>query len=116
MPHKTHGQSTINTGSIGSGPDLVKNRESKGMNNRIKFLVNQAGIGHHNLSTGNGDNWQFTGTPKELEKFAQLIVEECLNNFEPEVVVFEKNDKIAGRNWAIKASKKRVKQHFGDIK
>jgi hypothetical protein len=47
------------------------------MNDRIRQLAEQAGIGYGNLSTGNGDNWQFAGRPEELERFAQLIVKEC---------------------------------------
>lgn len=47
------------------------------MNERIRQLAEQAGMGYGNLSTGNGDNWQFAGRPEELEKFADLIVAEC---------------------------------------
>jgi hypothetical protein len=47
------------------------------MNEQIKQFAEQAGIGYGNLSTGNGDNWQFAGRPAELERFAQLIVREC---------------------------------------
>jgi hypothetical protein len=47
------------------------------MNERIRQLAEQAGIGYGNLSTGHGDNWQFAGKPEELEQFAQLIVAEC---------------------------------------
>jgi hypothetical protein len=47
------------------------------MNDRIRQLAEQAGIGYGNLSIGHGDNWQFAGRPEELERFAQLIIKEC---------------------------------------
>ena len=47
------------------------------MNERIKQLAEQAGMGYGNLTTGNGDNWIVAGKPEQLEKFAELIVEEC---------------------------------------
>jgi hypothetical protein len=49
------------------------------MNEQIKLLAEQAGIGYYNLSTGNGDNWRLGGTPEELKKFAELIIKECAN-------------------------------------
>jgi hypothetical protein len=52
------------------------------MNEKIKELAEQAGIWYGNLSTGNGDNWQFAGKPEELERFAQLIVSECAQDFD----------------------------------
>jgi hypothetical protein len=52
------------------------------MNEKIKELAEQAGIGYGNLSTGNGDNWQFAGKPEELERFAELIIQECAQDFD----------------------------------
>jgi hypothetical protein len=51
------------------------------MNEKIKQLAEQAGMGYGNLTTGNGDNWIVAGKPEELdqEKFAKLIVQECAN-------------------------------------
>jgi hypothetical protein len=57
------------------------------MNDRIRQLAEQAGIGYGNLSTGNGDNWQFAGRPEELERFAQLIVKECADLYNHEDVL-----------------------------
>ena len=45
---------------------------------KIRKLAEQAGMGYGNLSTGNGDNWIVAGKPEELEKFAELIVRECV--------------------------------------
>ena len=53
------------------------------MNERIRKLVVQSEIQFHNLSTGNGDNWQFTGKSEDLEKFAKLIVKDCANFTDP---------------------------------
>ena len=47
------------------------------MNEKIKELAEQAGMGYGNLSTGNGDNWIVAGKPEELERFAELIIKEC---------------------------------------
>ena len=45
------------------------------MNERIKELLEQAGV---------GDNWNaadwYSMSPKMLEKFAELIVKECVNS------------------------------------
>ena len=48
------------------------------MNEKIKLLAEQANIQFYNLSTGEGDNPQVCGTPEQLEKFAELIVRECI--------------------------------------
>ena len=49
------------------------------MNEKIRELAEQAGMGYGNLSTGNGDNWIVAGKPEELEKFAELLFNEIAN-------------------------------------
>ena len=73
------------------------------MNERIRQLAEQAGIGYGNLSTGNGDNWQFAGRPEELERFAQLIVAECCQALHPML-----RDQIS-RGQGVDL----IKKHFG---
>ena len=74
------------------------------MNEKIRELAEQAGMGYGNLSTGNGDNWIVAGKPEELEKFAELIVQECI-----EVVEKQKAKMSYGPTFVIAD----IKQHFG---
>jgi hypothetical protein len=74
------------------------------MNDRIRQLAEQAGIGYGNLSTGNGDNWQFAGRPEELERFAQLIVKECAE------IANDHNSEVEGVTLGVGRA---LKQHFG---
>jgi len=81
------------------------------MNEKIKLLAEQAGMGYGNLSTGNGDNWIVAGKPEELEKFAELIVRECAG---VAVQVGDCNNDIApefGQGAYFSADQ--IKQHFG---
>jgi hypothetical protein len=83
------------------------------MNERIKDLAEQAKIQFYNLSTGESDNPQICGAEQDLEKFAELIVQECLNaivatNQRPS----NENDLLmfsAGLLTAIDG----IKKHFG---
>jgi hypothetical protein len=81
------------------------------MNDRIRQLAEQAGIGYGNLSTGNGDNWQFAGKPEELERFAELIVRECMT------ICKEHPSRILSNNWNADAVAPdivhRFEEHFG---
>jgi hypothetical protein len=74
------------------------------MNDRIRQLAEQAGIGYGNLSTGHGDNWQFAGRPEELERFAQLIVKECAE------IANDHNSEVEGVTLGVGRA---LKQHFG---
>ena len=75
------------------------------MNERIKELAEQAGI--------NMDSFQFSGTPikhivdePSLEKFAELIVKECMGQ-----VWYTREDGINGN--VSQVIKDRIKEHFG---
>jgi hypothetical protein len=79
------------------------------MNERIKLLAEQAGLikilDEHASEYGNG---MFENTPyPELEKFAELIVRECLNIVEP--------DEDSGDEWCVtlKGAAQEIKEHFG---
>lgn len=78
------------------------------MNERIKLLVKQAGgIGHDD------DSNELTPAlvGKSLEKFAELIVQECANAFETEVDTWKELSPYQG---SIKRQgTKAIKQHFG---
>jgi hypothetical protein len=78
------------------------------MNEQIKLLAEQAGIGYYNLSTGNGDNWRLGGTPEELRKFAELIVRECARSLWTEECHVSD---LAVEEYNRNANK--IKRHFG---
>jgi hypothetical protein len=46
------------------------------MNDLIKRLAEEANI--HRRVNNSGDGWDFTCLEKDLEKFAELIVKECV--------------------------------------
>lgn len=67
------------------------------MNNRIKELAEQSGIrirGHYDESGS---------TPSELNKFAELIVRECIDCLKP----LSRNHSMVG------AAQDTIKEHFG---
>ena len=83
------------------------------MNERIKQLAEQAGSTHkQNLGV-----YQFYAD--ELEKFAQLIVRECIN----EIAYIGKANEVFGDRtdrgglnhilWTTETSIEKIKQHFG---
>ena len=66
------------------------------MNERILELAREAGLLVHNP----------TGVPTKLEKFAELIVKECLNKIETEA------SQYAEPVWAFELVND-IKEHFG---
>ena len=78
------------------------------MNERIKELAEQA-----EQATKDHFNFDWDGTPRELfdmyfnEKFAELIVRECLTFVEPMPGSGDIDD------LALEAAREGIKQHFG---
>jgi hypothetical protein len=74
------------------------------MNERIRELLTQAGV---------GDNWNeadwYSLSPKMVEKFAELIVQECAENFAK--VWYEQGLDIRGAE--LDKFMKRFDEHFG---
>ena len=70
------------------------------MNERIKELSLQAGASYYNTYTGP------LLSPKDIEKFAELIVKECM-----EQVWYTREDGINGN--VSEVIKQRIEQHFG---
>ena len=66
------------------------------MNKRIRELAHEAGLPTYNPE----------GVPTKLEKFAELIVRECM-----EQVWYSREDGINGN--VSEVIKERIKQHFG---
>ena len=56
--------------------DIV-NKLEDGMHERLKELAHQADLV---IKKRNGDDFRFGGMDPKLEKFAQLIVKECIDN------------------------------------
>jgi hypothetical protein len=73
------------------------------MNERIKQLLNQAGIYQP-------DRFDAIDGSNQMEKFAELIVRECANRMGEEIVY---NNAYKERNKAISDMIEVVKQHFG---
>ena len=77
------------------------------MNERIKELAHEAGLPTYNPE----------GIPTKLEKFAELIVRECLNKIETYQIPV--GNSAAGEmacEWtyaALKEIRDEIKQHFG---
>lgn len=89
------------------------------MNERIKLLVEQAGYtkGHHD------EYGRLTVMPEfNKEKFAEMIVAECMNKIEQAGTYFntqpqytDAQNKLVdeGFTWGVESCQVMVKQHFG---
>jgi hypothetical protein len=76
------------------------------MNERIQELANQAdGVFIHKLMTGAK---QYTFLEKDLEKFAELIVRECID-----IAGKEDFDVMMKEGYPCSQTAKKIKQHFG---
>jgi predicted site-specific integrase-resolvase len=76
------------------------------MNERIKQLAKQTGYIWH----ASGDPQIYEFTPEKLEKFAELIVRECVSTLGCEIVY---NDNYTEKNKIISDMMELLKQHFG---
>ena len=72
------------------------------MNKRIRELAKQTGYIWH----AGGDPQIYEFTPEKLEKFAELIVKECMGQ-----VWYTREDSINGN--VSEVIKQRIEQHFG---
>ena len=87
------------------------------MNERIRELAKQAdGVFIHKLITGAK---QYTFLEKDLEKFAELIVRECIN----EIAYIGKANEVFGDRtdrgglnhilWTTETAIEKIREHFG---
>jgi hypothetical protein len=85
------------------------------MNDRIKELAEQVGAVQNVLAMGRHDGVLFTET--ELERFVELIVQECINKIETHEIPV--GGSAAGEiacemtYSALKQIRDEIKQHFG---
>ena len=78
------------------------------MNERIRELAKQSGIWeYYEINEGVGED------EKHLEKFAELIVEECINEVEGLQVLQSTLDLSQHWNRAIAHTALHLKEHFG---
>jgi hypothetical protein len=79
----------------------------KGMNERIRELAKQTGYIWH--TSGEPQIYEFT--PEKLEKFAELIVEECMWK------IMTRKEEAIDNNWhvdeAMSAAISDISEHFG---
>jgi hypothetical protein len=85
------------------------------MNERIKQLAKQTGYIWH----ASGDPQIYEFTPEKLEKFAELIIRECIN----EIAYIGKANEVFGDRtdrgglnhilWTTETAIEKIKQHFG---
>jgi hypothetical protein len=83
------------------------------MNKRIKELVEQATTEHTSYYDGRGN---VTETIFDKDKFAQLIVKECLAHgklTQSQAVVNGSEEYNAGREMGIEVFMNQIKLHFG---
>jgi hypothetical protein len=87
------------------------------MNERIKELAEQAGIHFGRSATLDGNNIARFVTTSDMEKFAELIVKECINKIETHQIPV--GNSAAGEmacEWtyaALKEIRDEIKEHFG---
>ena len=81
------------------------------MNERIKLLAEQAGLRFTQLMS-NPMVPVVDGKETDLEKFAELIVKECMTTVLKESKWYWDKDEFESAN-AIQNAARRVKEHFG---
>ena len=85
------------------------------MNERIKLLAEQAGLEFDDNLVLESEPIYYT-SQKDLEKFAELIVWECLAHgklTQTQTVVNGSEEYNAGREMGIEVFMNQIKQHFG---
>ena len=80
------------------------------MNERIRELAQKAQVG--SAEFGNGINY-FVSTEETFNKFAELIVRECISRIEGCAVETSPDDFVKGYNKGVSKVSSQVKQHFG---
>lgn len=79
------------------------------MNERIQELASQSNfnwfLSSGNLSTNN--------TIHDLEKFAELIIQECVKQVEKDIPKHPSTDFEQGAKWAFEEAASEIKLYFG---
>lgn len=81
------------------------------MNDRIRELIYKSGNGqlydgkiYPHLGSRTTDDW---------ERFAKMIVQECIDQIRLVTPMFQENDFEEGAKWAFKESILAIEEHFG---
>ena len=83
------------------------------MNKRILELAHQADLV---IKKSNGNDFRFGAMDPKLEKFAELIVRECMEQgkqIQLQTVSNGSKDYVDGREMGIEVFMNQIKKHFG---
>ena len=86
------------------------------MNDRIRELAEQAGLKYHNWITNESNvkdgDFKYPRF-EDYEKFAELIVRECITRIEGCATTPEDDEFVKGYNKGVSKVASQVKHHFG---
>ena len=79
------------------------------MNERIKLLAEQTGLKVESFMTNPPKPFQILGSTEQFEKFAELIVQECMNAVcDPSTTYLESMTDAS----AMYTARERIRKHF----
>ncbi len=86
------------------------------MNERIRELADQILPNEKEFHQGDPKEWGYFFTGEELEKFAELLVSEFIQQgklIQSQTVINGSEEYITGREMGIEVFMNQVRQHFG---
>ena len=83
------------------------------MNEQIKQLAEQAGLKIESLMTNPPKPFQILGSTEDFEKFAELIVQECITIMDATAKDAEDTCRYMGDDVPTFAHQYAIKKHFG---
>jgi hypothetical protein len=83
------------------------------MNERIRELADQILPNEKEFHQGDPKQWGYFFTGEELEKFAELIVKECVNIIQLESHNAIRNNTYMGDDVPASVTQAAIKKHFG---
>jgi hypothetical protein len=83
------------------------------MNERIRELADQILPNEKEFHQGDPKEWGYFFTGEELEKFAELIVRECVDIIQRESEKAIRNNTYMGDDVPASVTQWKIKEHFG---
>lgn len=83
------------------------------MNKRIRKLADQILPNEKEFHQGDPKEWGYFFTGEELEKFAELIVQECVDIIQLESDNAIRNNTYMGDDVPASVTQVAIKEHFG---